>query len=249
MLIKDYYNIDFIKQIANDIKNIYPAFDDKSLIADMQEILADQVYSEKMVIITNGLNKYLPDYKKTLEIFTAMLGEKLISMKNMYDNMEYAPFGKYIEIYAPQHKECLQESFKYIYELTQRYTGEFAMRPLLSAFPNECVEKIKEWSNDKNSCVRRLCTECMRIAIPWSSKIDFALKYFEDYCEILLKLATDECEYVRRSVANNLNELCKADLEKGKILIKQLNEIDDKNIKKIISHGTRYVRKKGIYNG
>ncbi len=246
MLIKDYYNIDFIKQIASKIKNTYPQFDNESLIADMQEKLQDQTYSEKMIIIANGLNKYLPDYKRTLEIFTAILGEKLNSMKEMYDNMEYAPFGKYIEIYAPQNKTSLEESLNYVYELTQRYTGEFAMRPLLSAFPTECIKKIKEWTDDKSDCVRRLCSECMRIAIPWGSKIDFALRYFEDYCDILLKLSTDGCEYVRRSVANNLNELCKANLEKGKVLIEMLNRIDNKNIKKIITHGTRYVRKKGI---
>ncbi len=54
-------------------------------------------------------------------------------------------------------------------------------------------------------------------------------------------------EYVRRSVANNLNELCKADMEKAKILIDKLKAIDDKRMKSLITHGTRWARlKKGI---
>ncbi len=246
MSIKSYYDISFIKKISNDIKKLYIDFNSDAFISDMEAILNEQTYSERMIIISEGLHKYLPDYKSTLEIFNKMLGPKLSSMRYMYDNMDYAPFGKYIEKYAPLNAEYLEETFNYIYELTQRYTGEFAMRPLLVKYPNECIEKIKIWMNDSSDCVRRMCSECMRVAIPWSLKIKFALEHFDEYSEILLKLSTDECEYVRRSVANNLNELCKADLDKAKILIKKLKEIDNKYIPTLIKHGTRWARKKGI---
>ncbi len=246
MSIKSYYDINFVKKISNDIKKLYAEFNSEAFILDMESILDEQSYSERMIIISEGLHKYFPNYKTTLELFTKMLGPKLSSMKYMYDNMEYAPFGKYIEKFAPDNEVYLEETFYYIYELTQRYTGEFAMRPLLVKYPNECIGKIKIWMNDSSDCVRRMCSECMRVAIPWSSKIKFALEHFNDYSEILIKLSTDECEYVRRSVANNLNELCKADLDKAKTLIEELKEIDNKYIPSLIKHGTRWARKKGI---
>ncbi len=67
-------------------------------------------------------------------------------MSVMYEyGMDYAPFGKFIELYAPQHEDCLDETLTFIYELTQRYTGEFAMRPLLKAFPQRTLEIIRMW--------------------------------------------------------------------------------------------------------
>ncbi len=248
MLIKDYYDLNYIKRINRQITNAYPPFNGERFVSYIQERLADQSYTEKMNIIAEGLHSHLPDYLTALEVFHAMLGEKMSSMKEMYDvGMPYAPFGKFIEKYAVENEDCFEKTMTYIYELTQRYTGEFAMRPLLAAFPERTVAVIKRWTDDESDRVRRLCSECMRIAIPWASKLNFALEHFEDYCSILIKLATDDCEYVRRSVANNLNELCKADTEKAKILIGQLNAIEDKRIKSIITHGTRWARlKKGI---
>ncbi len=248
MALTDYYDLDYIKAMSKKIAKAYPDFDRKSFVTEMQNLLADQCFSEKMNIIAEGLYNHLPSYKKTLEIFTAILGNKISSMSEMYESgMDYAPYGKFIEKYASLHEDCFEETTTYIYELTQRYTGEFAMRPLLKAFPKKTIAVIKIWTNDENDCVRRLSSECMRISIPWGSKLNFALENFNDYSKILIKLATDDCEYVRRSVANNLNELCKADINKAKILIKKLNKIEDKKIKSLITHGTRWLRnKKGM---
>ncbi len=245
MTIKEYYDIYYIKRISEQMAAVYPDFPKNSFIAKMNAELGEQTYTEKMIIISKGLYECFPNYSKALEVFTAILGDKMKSMSEMYDvGMPYAPFGKFIEIYAVENAECYDQTLTYIYEMTQRYSGEFAMRPLLKAFPERTLDVIKKWTDDESDCVRRLCSECMRVAIPWGSKLTFALEHFEEYSEILLKLATDDCEYVRRSVANNLNELCKADLEKAKILIEKLRAIDDKKIKSVITHGTRYARKK-----
>ncbi len=180
-------------------------------------------------------------------MFTAILGEKMKSMREMYDvGMHYAPFGKFIELYAVENEDYYDQTLTYIYEMTQRYSGEFAMRPLLKAFPERTLAFIKKWTEEESDCVRRLCSECMRVSIPWGSKLTFVLENFEGYSEVLLKLATDDCEYVRRSVANNLNALCKADIEKAKIRIEKLRAMEDKKIKTVITHGTRYARKKGF---
>ncbi len=247
MSISGYYDIRYIENVSKKIIKAYPEFKKDHFIEDMEVELNEQTYTEKMIIVANALNKYIPSYGKALEIFHAMLGRKMTSMSETYDlGMEYAPFGKYVELFAVQNEACFEKTVGYIYELTQRYTGEFAMRPLLKAFPERTLEVIKKWTDDKSDCVRRLCSECMRVAIPWAPKLNFALERFDECAKVLIKLASDECEYVRRSVANNLNELCKVDMEKAKYLIEKISEIDDsKNIKKLITHGTRWARKKG----
>ncbi len=247
MGIKEYYNISYIRKISEQMADAYSEFPKARFIARMENELGEQTYTEKMVIISNGLYECFPDYGKALEAFTAILGEKMKSMREMYDiGMYYAPFGKFVELYAVENEAYYDQTLTYIYEMTQRYSGEFAMRPLLRGFPERTLAMIKQWTDDKSDCVRRLCSECMRISIPWGSKLNFALENFDGYSEVLLKLSTDDCEYVRRSVANNLNELCKADLDKAKVLIERLHAIDDKHIKSVITHGTRWARKKGL---
>lgn len=247
MLIKDFYNIEYVKDVARQIEQLCSSFDRKAFVVSMQKRLADQCFGEKLDLIAEHLHKYLPNYPKALEIFSAMLGEKLTSMRDMYEaGLPYAPFGRFIEKYAPLNEDYFPQTTSYIRELTQRFTGEFAMRPLLNTFPQKTISTIKEWTDDKSDCVRRLSSECMRIGLPWARKLNFALEYFDEYCAILLKLSDDECEYVRRSVANNLNELCKADLPKAKILIAKLKERGGKEMPSLIKHGTRWARKKGL---
>ncbi len=247
MKIKDFYDIRYIKKISEQMTEVYPEFPKDRFIANMEAKLADQTYSEKMILISEELYGCFPNYGKALEVLTAILGEKMQSMSEMYEvGMHYAPFGKFIELYAVENEDCYAQTLEYIYEMTQRYSGEFAMRPLLKAFPERTLAVIRKWTDDESDCVRRLCSECMRVAIPWGSKLTFALEHFEGYSEVLLKLATDDCEYVRRSVANNINELCKVDMDKAKILLDKLRAIDDKKIKSMITHGTRWARKKGM---
>ncbi len=247
MAIKDYYDLCYIQSISDKMAAVYPAFPKEQFLRKMQAELADQTYSEKMILISKGLYESFPDYSKALEVFTAILGPKMMSMAEMYEvGMEYAPFGKFIELYAVQNEDCYDQTLAYIYEMTQRYSGEFAMRPLLAAFPERTLAVIQKWTDDENDCVRRICSECMRVSVPWGSKLKFALEHFDGYSDVLVKLATDECEYVRRSVANNLNELCKADMEKAQILIDRIRAIDSKYIKTVITHGTRWARKKGL---
>ena len=45
------------------------------------------------------------------------------------------------------------------------------------------------------------------------------MNYFQDYQYILDVLSTDENEYVRRSVANNINDLYKYDSKKADAII------------------------------
>lgn len=247
MLIKDYYDMSYIETIGTQIKALYPDFPLEAFIADMQEALGDQSYSTKMTIIAKSLHRHLPGYVESLPILTAMLGEKLTSMKEMYEQGKpYAPFGKYIECYASQHEEAFAETIAYIYELTQRYTGEFAMRPLLDAFPDQTVAVLQTWVTSESDFVRRLCSECMRVRLPWAKTLTFALENFDSYCAILLQLANDPNAYVRRSVANNLNDLYKVDRNKAASLQSQLENLQSPQADAIIKHGTRWARKQGL---
>ena len=94
--------------------------------------------------------------------------------------------------------------------------------------------------------MRRLACECLRIALPWAKKTTLALDYFEDYVWILTSLKDDEDKSIQKSVANNLNDLSKADMDKFKDIIDSWtkNKVVSPACQWIIRHGSRSIRKK-----
>lgn len=87
------------------------------------------------------------------------------------------------------------------------------MRPLIVAYPEKSLKTIEQWSKSDNIYVRRLSSECTRINLPWAKKMVTAVEHFEEYKTILNNLKNDSNPYVRRSVANNLNDLYKYNKE------------------------------------
>ena len=57
------------------------------------------------------------------------------------------PIGRYVEKHGIEN---LKVSFGFIKELTKRFTGEYAIRPLLANTPRETIEEIIKWSKDEN---------------------------------------------------------------------------------------------------
>ena len=87
------------------------------------------------------------------------------------------------------------------------------MRPLIVAYPEKSLKTIEQWSKSDNIYVRRLSSECTRINLPWAKKMVTVAEHFEEYKTILNNLKNDSNPYVRRSVANNLNDLYKYNKE------------------------------------
>jgi 3-methyladenine DNA glycosylase AlkC len=95
------------------------------------------------------------------------------------------------------------------YELTQRFTAEFSIRVFLERYPEATLARLREWARDPNVHVRRLVSEGTRPRLPWAPR----LRSFQDdprpVLELLELLKDDPELYVRRSVANNLNDIGK----------------------------------------
>ncbi len=152
--------------------------------------------------------------------------------------------GRYVEKHA---LEDVEGSLAFIYQLTKRFTGEFAIRPLLAADPKKIMAVLWEWPKDESVHVRRLASECLRIRLPWASRLYVALEEFESYQAILTNLNRDPSKFVQKSVGNNLNDLMKEKPELARKIISSWlsdNPDPDKTTLWIINHGLRSARKK-----
>lgn len=94
-------------------------------------------------------------------------------------------------------------------EMTQRFTAEFAVRPFIIQQPEQAFHYLHQWAEQDNYHLRRLASEGSRPRLPWGQQITHLIKNPEPLLPLLEKLMDDGHEYVRRSVANNLNDISK----------------------------------------
>lgn len=102
-------------------------------------------------------------------------------------------------------KDCLA----LLAELTPRLTGEFAIRRLLARDPDAALQAILAWTEHPDEHVRRLATEGTRAYLPWAVRVPALVQRPWATLPILDALYRDPSEYVRRSVANHLNDLAR----------------------------------------
>lgn len=67
----------------------------------------------------------------------------------------------------------------------------------------------RRWAVDDNAHVRRLVSEGTRLRLPWARRVAWLERNPERVVELLDLLKDDSASVVRRSVANNLNDLGK----------------------------------------
>ncbi len=92
-------------------------------------------------------------------------------------------------------------------ELTGRLTAEFAIRTLLRHDLDRALDIVREWTASPDEHVRRLASEGTRAYLPWAVRVPALISRPGATIGILDALYRDDSEYVRRSVANHLNDL------------------------------------------
>jgi 3-methyladenine DNA glycosylase AlkC len=131
------------------------------------------------------------------------------------------------------------------YELTQRFTAEFSIRPFLQRSQDRTLAQLLVWTRDESDHVRRLCSEGTRPRLPWGMRLGAFIKDPTPTLPILEALKDDAALYVRRSVANHLGDLAKDHLP----LVMETCErwLVGANAERqwLIRHAVRYPAKKG----
>jgi 3-methyladenine DNA glycosylase AlkC len=96
-----------------------------------------------------------------------------------------------------------------LHALTRRFSAEFAIRPFILAHPDRVYATLHEWTRDPSPHVRRLVSEGSRPRLPWGIVLKPLVAEPTPTLPLLEALQDDGSEYVRRSVANHLNDIAK----------------------------------------
>lgn len=208
MPLKNYFGQELAVRLAGAIKPFYPAFPTTSFVSAVEENAGPLELKARVRLIAEELHRALPlEYPDQLEILLRILGPENESEQGMFTEGYFLmPVAYFVECYGLEHVHI---SMNALYEITKRHTSEYAIRPYLHREPEQCMQIFQDWSYDPNSHVRRLVSEGTRPRLPWAKRMS-VLGGNPMHNLALLEPLLDDCSgYVRRSVANHLNDLTK----------------------------------------
>ena len=206
--LKNHYGIGIVSKIAHMLQHVDPHFDCDGFIAHVQPGYDKLELMERgrKIASFKGLSYLMTLTKRWL--FYWRLWTRLWSMTKTtaLASFIFLPHTIYV---TENGLDDFETSMHAHYQLTQRFTSEFAIRPFIQRYPEKCLALIDLWATDSNLHVRRLVSEGTRPRLPWASRLP---EFIQDPSAViaLLELLKDDTElYVRRSVANNLNDIGK----------------------------------------
>lgn len=242
---KNWINEALVARTAHHIQYHYPAFAAREFIKVAKQLPALEL-KPRMRLVCDFLKTHLPtDYKKALAILLKA-ATKPSPDEAPLKGFDFWAFTEFIQRYG---LEDFKESMAALHELTQMFTAEFAIRPFLLKKEKETLKVLHQWAKDPNVHVRRLVSEGSRPRLPWGEQLKHFIKDPSQTIELLEKLKYDEELYVRKSVANHLNDISKDHpklaVQVAKKWLKEAPEKHQVKIKWIVKHALRSLLKKG----
>lgn len=241
-LLKDIYSPAFYESFSDTVSKVMPTFDKATflkLIFDKNR--ENRELKDRMKHTSLVLNQFLPDdFEKAADTILNIITE--LRKRQMREiTVEYMFFPDYIETFGLDHFDT---SIKTIECVTQFTSCEFAVRPFIIKYGEKMMKQMYQWSLHGSHHVRRLASEGSRPRLPWAIALPEFKKNPNPILPILENLKTDESEYVRRSVANNLNDISK-DNPNVVIAIAEQWKGYGKETDALIKHGCRTLLKQG----
>ncbi|MFV2000116.1 MAG: DNA alkylation repair protein [Acidimicrobiia bacterium] len=130
-------------------------------------------------------------------------------------------------------------------EMTTRGSSEFAIRYFLLRDQDRTLRLMKPWLTDPNQHVRRLVSEGTRPRLPWAMQLPQLMADPSPVFPYLEVLRDDEEGYVRRSVANHLNDIAKDHPDLVAELARSWLLGADENRVRLVRHACRTLIKDG----
>ena len=236
--------------MAKHLSAHWSDFDKKGFIKAASHNLDALELKQRSNQIADALSIYLPsDFEQASDLMLTSLGNELEYDLSVGENdttgisgWAIMPMSHYVALHGQDHFDLSMTLLK---EMTKRSSSEFAIRYFLVATPQKTIKVMKKWAKDKNHHVRRLASEGCRPRLPWGMQLPLYIEDPQPVIDVLELLKDDPEEYVRRSVANNLNDIAKDHPD----LVANLAQSWMKNAgterKKLVKHGCRTLIKQG----
>ncbi|MBN2116890.1 MAG: DNA alkylation repair protein [Anaerolineales bacterium] len=242
--VRNIFDEEAVDQLAQRLRKVWHEFDAHGFCRSIHPKLKTLTFSERNNLIRDTLWEYLPrEYPHALRIILNALPPELPDCDiSGFGNFIIMPQNDYVAKYGLEHYDL---SIQALYQMTKRFTAEGAIRPFLQKYPRKTLAILSEWAEDENCHVRRLVSEGTRPRLPWAMQLKQFIEDPGPVLDLLETLKTDRVLMVRRSVANNLNDIAK---DHPDLVVKTLDRwkrIEDEGTQWLIRHAARTLVKQG----
>ncbi|MEV0379676.1 DNA alkylation repair protein [Nonomuraea sp. NPDC050643] len=138
----------------------------------------------------------------------------------------------------------LADAMETLAVLTPYATGEFAVRPYLERYQDDALKIMHGWAESPDEHLRRLASEGSRPRLPWAGRVGWLMTPGPTL-PLLDRLRDDPSEYVRRSVANHVNDLAKDHPEVVVELLAGWRSEGGSHVEKVLRHAVRGLLRSG----
>lgn len=243
--LKNHFNEKLIGELAAQLARADHAFPRAAFLQRATEGLAELALIARGHHVAAALAEFLPrDFEQAAQTMIAALGPPISTeLGNGMAPFKYLPFVFYVAKHGLDHFE---PSMQLQHELTRRFTAEWSIRAFIEHDEARTLQRLRVWTADPDPHVRRLVSEGTRPRLPWAGRLK---KFQADPAPVLalLELLKDDPSlYVRRSVANNLNDIGKDHPELLAEVCRRWLQDASEERRWLVEHALRDAIKKGI---
>jgi len=247
---KNLFNAPIIAGMGDHFLKAWPELDRDAFVRDATNNLDALELKARSEQITQAMHKHLPDeFTHAGEVMLASLtpedGSDLSNIpvnKKGISGWAVMPMAHYVGLYGMKHFAL---SMTLLRAMTIRSSSEFGIRFFLLEKQEETLAVLMDWTKDENEHVRRLVSEGSRPRLPWAMRLPAFMEKPALILPLLEALKDDPSEYVRRSVANNLNDIAKDHPDRVADLAGKWLSSASKNRQKLVRHACRTLIKQG----
>ncbi|MBI5513892.1 MAG: DNA alkylation repair protein [Deltaproteobacteria bacterium] len=208
--LKGFYNRALVERLAGDLARVDASFPVGAFVRQATRGLEALELLDRARHIARALGEHLPgEYPTALGVLLASLGPELASDELLGVGMAPFFYLPHLTFIAERGLEHFELSLRAQYELTKRFSAEGSIRAYLLRDPERTIAWLEGCARDPNAHVRRLASEGTRLRLPWAPRVPWLDANPTRVLALLEVLKDDPTTLVRRSVANNLNDLGK----------------------------------------
>jgi 3-methyladenine DNA glycosylase AlkC len=212
---KNLINAGTVREASHHLKRTWPGFEAARFEALALQGLEQLEFKARAMHLCSALEATLPaDFEQAAAIIEAALappgeGDDLSALRSGPQGLAgwvVWPLGEFV---VRRGADTPQRALQTLHALTQRHTAEWAVRPFIERHPQIAFGTLATWCGDASAHVRRLASEGSRPRLPWGMQLKGLIRDPSPTLPLLRALQDDPSAYVRRSVANHLNDIAK----------------------------------------
>lgn len=198
--LKEWFNADRYRWFSTELSALAPRFDSGGFLELTLPGLADRSLLQRLRRTSEAMRASLPgDYAKALVVLKKLA-------PRFQHNFVSLVLPDFVGLYGHDDFERSMDALAFF---TRFGSAEFAIREFLKRDLHRTLAVMERWSQDESEHVRRLASEGCRPRLPWSFRLAELIADPSPVRPILENLKADDSLYVRKSVANHLNDITK----------------------------------------